>query len=644
MESVLYVDDEECLLDICQVFLARVGSINVDIASSAEAGLKLICEKEYDAIISDYEMPMMNGIDFLKTLRSQGNRTPFIIFTGRGREEIAMEAINSGADFYIQKGGEPRSQFAELIHKVKMAVKRRQGERALEASNSILKATLESTADGILVIGSGGTVSTFNQKFLQMWQIPEDTDRIGTEEELLSLIRDQVCDYAAFQKPVEEIRQNPESGSYDIVHCKDGRIFRRYSQVQKIQDQIVGRVWSFRDITGQSKTELELRAAYEQFAVAEDELKRKYSELRESTELICKNEEKYRSYFLAGTSPVLIVDRKSLEILDINAAAAALYQYDRDELLSLPLYNLSAESPQTTDEICSKTSDLLTHLHRKKNQTIFPVELSSALSRIGEQEILIITIRDISRTKQIEDALKLSNTKLNLLLGITRHDILNNLSGLLGYNDLLQTRISDPSSLELLKKQEKTTYAIKKHIDFTREYDQLGARAPQWHRADETASNAYSQITQKLPFRCETGNLEIYADPLLEKVFYNLFDNAFRYGGGISCISISWLQNGKDLMLIIEDDGIGIADNEKELIFQKGYGKNTGLGLFLTREILSITGMTIVETGLSGKGARFEIRIPDSNYRFLKPVTELQEYDNRQSTLSDKCIDTGAGE
>ena len=212
MVSVLYVDDDDCLLEICQAYLNRTGSIDVDIASSAGAALMLIAAKEYDAIISDYEMPVMNGIDFLKELRSQGNRTPFIIFTGRGREEIVIEAFNSGADSYIQKGGEPRAQFAELIHKVTMAVRRRKGERALENANSILRATLESTADGILVVDSNGIISTFNQKFLQIWNLPGNACGITTEEGLMCHIRDQIYDYEAFQETIERSHLSPESG------------------------------------------------------------------------------------------------------------------------------------------------------------------------------------------------------------------------------------------------------------------------------------------------------------------------------------------------------------------------------------------------------------------------------------------------
>ncbi len=383
--SVLYVDDDECLLEICKEYLHRAGSIDVDVASTVRDGQALIAAKEYDAIISDYEMPVMNGIDFLKVLRSQGNRTPFIIFTGRGREEIAIEAFNSGADSYIQKGGEPQAQFTELIHKVRMAFSRRQGERALENSNSILRATLESTADGILVVDNEGFISMFNQKFLQMWNLSEKARGITTEEEFLHNVRDQLSDYEEFRKPFERSHRAPESGSYDIIACKDSRTFRQFSQSQKINDRIVGRVWSFRDITGQNKTDLELRAAYEQLAATEEELQLKYTELKMGMELLKESEEKYHGVFNAVTCSLLLVDLQSFEILDLNDAAIFDYGFSRDEMLARSLYQMSTEATRTTDEIRDRTRDIHMHFHRKKNQEIFPVEISSFPCSVGSR-------------------------------------------------------------------------------------------------------------------------------------------------------------------------------------------------------------------------------------------------------------------
>ncbi|MDD4484479.1 MAG: response regulator, partial [Methanoregula sp.] len=131
MISLLYVDDEPVLLDLCRTFLEREGDITVTPASSAKDALKLLAAGKYDAIVSDYQMPDTDGIRFLRTVRSQYPDIPFILFTGRGREEVVIEAINSGADSYVQKGGEPKAQFKELSHLIHQVVRRRKAENEL---------------------------------------------------------------------------------------------------------------------------------------------------------------------------------------------------------------------------------------------------------------------------------------------------------------------------------------------------------------------------------------------------------------------------------------------------------------------------------------------------------------------------------
>jgi len=115
---VLYVDDEPALLDLCKMFLERSEDLTVTTATSASDAIRLLEQETFDTIVSDYQMPEMDGIQFLKYLKAEGNTTPFIIFTGKGSEEIAIEAFENGADFYLQKGGNPEAQFAELAHKI----------------------------------------------------------------------------------------------------------------------------------------------------------------------------------------------------------------------------------------------------------------------------------------------------------------------------------------------------------------------------------------------------------------------------------------------------------------------------------------------------------------------------------------------
>jgi DNA-binding NtrC family response regulator len=126
--SVLYVDDEPILLDVCKLFLERRPDISVSVAGSVENALILLKSSSFDVIVSDYQMPGTDGIGFLKILRENQFSIPFILFTGHGREEIMAEAISNGAMFYIQKSGNPRSQFIELDQKIREAYRKRQTE------------------------------------------------------------------------------------------------------------------------------------------------------------------------------------------------------------------------------------------------------------------------------------------------------------------------------------------------------------------------------------------------------------------------------------------------------------------------------------------------------------------------------------
>ncbi len=141
--SVLYVDDEPDLLELAQIFLEQQGDFHVGVSTSAADMLRLPLNLTYDVIVSDYQMPDMDGLAFLKGVRERFGDMPFILFTGRGREEVVIEALNNGADFYIQKGGDPVAQFAELTNKIRYAVSRRKAERELCKINDEIKAAYD---------------------------------------------------------------------------------------------------------------------------------------------------------------------------------------------------------------------------------------------------------------------------------------------------------------------------------------------------------------------------------------------------------------------------------------------------------------------------------------------------------------------
>ncbi|WFN34159.1 PocR ligand-binding domain-containing protein [Methanogenium sp. S4BF] len=148
--SILYVDDEDALLEITKIFLERSGAFSVDTAGSASEALGLIQSHAYSAIVSDYEMPGMNGIEFLKAVRTYSPDLPFIIFTGRGREDVVIEALNSGASYYLQKGGNPKAQFAELIHKLNLAIEKQKTDEQLWLDEQRLEALVDFYEKSIL--------------------------------------------------------------------------------------------------------------------------------------------------------------------------------------------------------------------------------------------------------------------------------------------------------------------------------------------------------------------------------------------------------------------------------------------------------------------------------------------------------------
>lgn len=248
-----------------------------------------------------------------------------------------------------------------------------------------------------------------------------------------------------------------------------------------------------------------------------------------------------------------------------------------------------------------------------------------------------------------QKTLRQTNGKLNLLSSITRHDIVNQLHALTSYLELSRQSLEDPARLsELIAKEKRIAETIEHQIGFTRDYEDMGVNAPAWQNVEGVVRLA----ALALPLRAvriefDRSDLEIYADRLFPKVVYNLMDNALKYGGNaMTRISFSSHETGNGLLLVCEDDGTGIDPRGKKRLFTRGFGKNTGLGLFLSREILSITGITINETGEPGKGARFELLIPTGDYRYARAVSMRGRgiRSGRSGDAGNRTHDTGTGQ
>ena len=235
----------------------------------------------------------------------------------------------------------------------------------------------------------------------------------------------------------------------------------------------------------------------------------------------------------------------------------------------------------------------------------------------GTRSRLVGVMYDVSNIRRAESALRSAITKLNLLSSITRHDIQNQLTALNGWLDLAEEQAIDhPASLETVVQERRVVERIARQIAFTREYEDLGVHSPRWQNLREVVVQAIRDApTSAVDVLPGLERIDVWADPMLPRVFYNLLENSVRHAESAQRVTIDWRIDEGQLIVGIEDDGEGVPMAEKARIFERGVGKNTGFGLFMSREILELTGIEIAETGVMGQGARFELSVPRDVYR-----------------------------
>lgn len=337
---------------------------------------------------------------------------------------------------------------------------------------------------------------------------------------------------------------------------------------------------------------------------------------------IRENEERYRAVVTGAQEGIILIDANSKEILEVNPAFKERFGYTDEEVASLTLYDIMAEEPAEVDRDllkvvkkghlpgekrfrCKDTSEIMVGVH------------AGVIDQYRDDAVVFIITYDLSCKNQVEEALLEANKKLRILTGLTRHDILNQLSAMHGLVYLSMNE-SDPECVQkYLSTAHKVCGEIGATVGFTREYETLGGASFGWYLVSPIIESAKTGVvSESVTIENEIPvDLEVYTDQLIRKVFSTLIDNAIRHGEDVTTICFSCFERDGDLVITCEDDGAGIPEEEKALIFDQGYGKNTGIGLFLAGEILGVTGMSIKETGTPGKGARFEVIVPAGKFR-----------------------------
>jgi PAS domain S-box-containing protein len=370
-----------------------------------------------------------------------------------------------------------------------------------------------------------------------------------------------------------------------------------------------------------------------------------------------KEENRYQKIFEHSQAGILTFDYTTLRITEINERCSRMLRYERDDLLAKDLSVILPDQPVREEfiekirqgrigediELLFAAGDGTEHLflisvtvvpdttaicsaiditERRLTENVIQWAKDELEERVQQRTMDLthaneVLITEIQERKRYEEAIQLANRKLNTLSSITRHDILNQITALVMYLNLAQEISTDPVVKDHLQKIDNITQLIQKQIRFTRDYQNIGTFAPQWQDVRLTIDAAITDI-QAEGVKIETGisGVEIYADMLLEKVFFNLADNALRHGGHLTYIRFSCREANGMLIITCEDDGSGIPAHAKEKIFRREYFRNTGYGLFLVTEILGITDLSIRECGEPGKGARFEISCPPGTFRY----------------------------
>ncbi len=469
------------------------------------------------------------------------------------------------------------------------------GERKFTEESLLLKNTaIDSSSNGICITDLDGILTYVNPAFLSMWGASDTNEVLGksilslwTQEEESQEIADALLNTGSWLGEVSGTRKD---GSEIVVELSG-------SLVRDARDAPTAMMGSFVDITKRKAAEDALRTSKEQLESLSNNIPDGMI-----YQLIVDVDGNRRFTYLSDGVEKMHGISQAEALRDPEALYDRCLDEDKSKLIEAEKLAFATLNPFSCEgRFRNPDGEIRWSLTR------------SRLKKMPDGSILCDGVQlDITDRKAAEEALQTANKKLQLLSSITRHDIMNKIMALQAYLDLTMPMIDDPILTGYLTEAEKAATAIQKQIEFTRIYENLGVHTPTW----QPLSPLIEAIDHtRLPIHHDCEEFSVYADPMFEKVLQNLYDNTLRHAEGADCVRIR-CEEEEDGGLIItwEDNGPGVPEELKERIFDKSFGKNTGFGLFLTREILAITGITITETGVYGEGARFEIRVPAGGF------------------------------
>ncbi|MHC1710131.1 MAG: PAS domain S-box protein [Methanomassiliicoccales archaeon] len=583
MISVLCVDSDPGRLGELVDFLRSSDDLLVRSSLHPSEAIEMARNEHFDAIVSEYDLNGMNGIQLLTSLREFDDAV-FILFTSEERQEVAIEVVMSNTTLFVCRGRCKADRVPILLARLRHALRMQKEEEAHRKQEGLLRSIIEAAPDVILAIDQ-------DLKILDVYRsVTRSQNYVGSN--LLDYVDSEFRELVS--QKLEWLFRTGEQVIWTSSGGKDPKAKGWYeSNASPLREggRVVGAVVVSRNINKRK--------------AAEDKL--------------IESEAKFHSLF-DNSLDAMLLTRPDGSILMANTAACEMLEMTEEEILSRGRDGLLIrdELLETALEERKRNGRVRSELNfLKKDGSVLTGETTSNVFKAADGTLMTsIIVRNTTERKEREEALKLAHRQLSLLNQVTRHDMINQISIMAGYITLLESTDLKPNQTAHLRKLKASVDMLKRQVEFTRQYQEIGMEPPRWLRLSELVNKAAGSLDLKgLAVIGPNNDVCIEADPMLEKVVYNLIENVVRHGMGASKVVISVREGENMTVVAFQDDGPGIEDVDRTHLFEPGYGKNTGFGLFMSREILRMTGLDIMETGRQGSGARFEIVVPASNVR-----------------------------
>jgi PAS domain S-box-containing protein len=489
---------------------------------------------------------------------------------------------------------------------------RKDAEGRIAGTVSLLRATLDSTADGILVVDAGGRIVTWNRKFLEMWRIPEDLIGSGDDDPLLAFVLDQLTDPDRFLTKVRELYANPEAESYDVLHFTDGRVFERSSLPRRVGGETVGRVWSFRDVTGRWRAEEQLRD----------------SELRFRT--------------LAGSTFESLAIHDRDEILEVNPAFLKMFRCTYEEAVGRS--SLEFVAPESRDLIASREGSVEPYeaVGLRSDGSRFVAEVMGRPIEYRGREARVTAIRDATQRHDAEEALRTAlrreqeaaerlrtlDEMKNQFLAAVSHELRTPLSSVIGFASTLSqpgAAISPEDRRVMLGRLMANAKKLDRLLSELLDLDRLSRGIVEPNRRPTDLGHMAARVAEgaemgRRPLHVEVSSAVAEVDPAkVERILENLLANAVRHTPEGTPV---WLRVWRDdggVTIAVEDAGQGVPSDERDLVFNPfdrgsrtpSHAPGAGIGLSLVARFAELHGGRAWVEERQGGGASFRVFLPD---------------------------------